>query len=766
MRNRRNDKGFTMMEMLVAVAILVILMGVAFLAVINYQRTMKRLELDKTAREIFVAAQNHLTMAQSQGLLEDLDSDDRGYHGEGAGADEYCLFVNGPDDYEYESTATILHLMLPPFSLDDTVRSGGSYAIRYNWKTATVRDVFYSDHSNMSNATFSSADYAKLFTSPRYDGDEAAKSQLRLDGYDGDRNKILGWYGGADLRKAQVDELVAPSIKIRNAEKLEVMLKLANLNIANTKIQLIMHGDTSGVDKLVKEFDISDFADDLTNRTATVCLDDITTAKGHFAEQEWCKGGEGKSIIPGENITLYARIYSNTELVKEATSARKHTNSLFGRIVDEKQAGLDPANPNIVKTATISNIRHLENLYGAVSGYDPSKVGKDGEDGATAARQTSDLRWKGSAKGFCEVIAEKDGKNANQVKVYLNGETTEPAKQTFVPVSPEYALTYYGQNLSVSGVAVDVSDAAGLFGKLLDKSSVQDLELVDCSVNTSADNAGALVGEAAGAIKLTNVVVHDSSGTVKSAIRAKTNAGGLLGKASNGTVKIDSCAASVFVNATGSGSVAGGLIGSASGNVTVEKCYAGGHTTNGTYVADAINVTAIANAGGLIGSANGVDVSHSYATTSVSGGNNVGGLVGSVAGGSIEKSYCTGLVVAREGATDAKLGAFAGAVSGVTLKNKDCKFFSIINEGMSAVPDATDPGVEAFDKTAKTYQAFFKGTEPAKPYDKTLADYYQNKYAFQTVKRLGGENVTGFVKTHYGDWPAPEVLVRNEKATS
>jgi hypothetical protein len=239
-----------------------------------------------------------------------------------------------------------------------------------------------------------------------------------------------------------------------------------------------------------------------------------------------------------------------------------------------------------------------------------------------------------------------------------------------------------------------------------------------------------------------------------------------LGEASSGTVKIDSCAASVFVNATGSGSVAGGLIGSASGNVTVEKCYAGGHTTNGKYVADAINVTAIANAGGLIGSANGVDVSHSYATTSVSGGSNVGGLVGSVTGGSIEKSYCMGLVVAREGATDAKLGAFAGAVSGVTLKNKDCKFFSIINEGMSAVPDATDPGVDAFDKTAKTYQKFFRGTADAKPYDKTLADYYQNKYAFQTVKQLGGGNVTGFVKTHYGDWPAPEVLVRNEKATS
>jgi hypothetical protein len=220
-------------------------------------------------------------------------------------------------------------------------------------------------------------------------------------------------------------------------------------------------------------------------------------------------------------------------------------------------------------------------------------------------------------------------------------------------------------------------------------------------------------------------------------------------------------------------------VGKITGESSVNASYAGGHTSDGKYLSvktgdKRVNVQGATNSGGLVGEAtfdaggagDKYGIYNSYATTSVSGRNNVGGLVGSVAGGSIEKSYCTGLVVAREGATDPKLGAFAGAVSGVTLKNKDCKFFSIINEGMSAVPDATDPGVEAFDKTAKIYQAFFKGTEPAKPYDKTLADYYQNKYAFQTVKRLGGENVTGFVKTHYGDWPAPEVLVPNEKATS
>ncbi|MBO7675100.1 MAG: type II secretion system protein, partial [Atopobiaceae bacterium] len=403
MRAKRLDKGFTMMEMMVAVAIMVVLMGVAFLAVINYQRTMKRLELDQTAREIFVAAQNHLTMAQSQGLLEGLDAGDRGYRDEDADGNDYDygLFANGSESFALGDYAKALNLMLPSFSLDDTVRLGGSYVIRYDWKSATVRDVFYSDHSSMSDVTFGSGDYDQLFGSPGYTGDEAVQSQSRLDGYGGDRNKILGWYGGADLKKASVESLSAPALTIRNAETLTVTVKPANITdftaAPGAKIQLIMHGDTSGVDKLVKEFSHADF---LVDPTPTLVLDDITVAGGHFAEQAWCQGGAGNSIIPGENITLYVRIYSNQELVREARSARKHTNSLFASIVDEKQEGAAS-----VKTANISNIRHLENLYGVESGYHPSAVGDDGKDGATAARQTSDLRWKGSAKGFCEVIA-------------------------------------------------------------------------------------------------------------------------------------------------------------------------------------------------------------------------------------------------------------------------------------------------------------------------------------------------------------------------
>ena len=59
----------TMAEMLIVVAIIAVLGGVAFIAVNNHQRTLGQLERDGIAKEIFVAAQNHLTMAAHEGYL-------------------------------------------------------------------------------------------------------------------------------------------------------------------------------------------------------------------------------------------------------------------------------------------------------------------------------------------------------------------------------------------------------------------------------------------------------------------------------------------------------------------------------------------------------------------------------------------------------------------------------------------------------------------------------------------------------------------------
>ena len=65
----RNNRGFSLVEMILVVAIIVILAGVSFVAVLRYQRSLDQVEKDGIAKEIFIAAQNHLSAAESQGYL-------------------------------------------------------------------------------------------------------------------------------------------------------------------------------------------------------------------------------------------------------------------------------------------------------------------------------------------------------------------------------------------------------------------------------------------------------------------------------------------------------------------------------------------------------------------------------------------------------------------------------------------------------------------------------------------------------------------------
>ena len=67
MQNNRQKKGFTLAEALIVIAIIAVLSAVIFVAVFAYLRSMTKLEYDNYAKEMFIAAQNHLSMAESQG---------------------------------------------------------------------------------------------------------------------------------------------------------------------------------------------------------------------------------------------------------------------------------------------------------------------------------------------------------------------------------------------------------------------------------------------------------------------------------------------------------------------------------------------------------------------------------------------------------------------------------------------------------------------------------------------------------------------------
>lgn len=723
-KNRRKG-GFTLAEMLIVVAIVIVLMGVAFVAVQNYQSSSTRLEFDTIAKEIFVAAQNHLTEAESQGLLDALGENKLGAEGTLTedtidGKQEVYYILN---DGIYDEA---LNLLLPNYAVDATVLAG-SYIIRYQPSSGTVLDVFYSRPGNptfltKSGTTFTEGEYGTLMTDGYRTGGERKR-----ENYNG---SVIGWYGGGEpIPKGE--RLRAPTFEVHNEETLWVKVTDQNTydSLPNDYlIKLIVIGKSSEAEKY---FDlINEKSDDgRVTDSYKITLDDITQKDMHFADLD---ANTTKTFIPGEDLEIKVVAYCTNTLANVAMSATKTTNSLFADPKSVMKNGSDVDNG----LASIANIRHLENLDAAVS-----KLEDSDDFAVTKANQIEDLSWTD--------FMAKTGKE-NTV-VYSSATPTE--KGCYYPVSPDHAIEYDGQNHSVLNLQVQHTGNAGMFGTL-EGSSIK------------------------------NVIVRNEveSGTDASLeIKGDGYAGGLVGYMKDGSVT--NCAAAVYVNG---GDAAGGLIGKAESGVTVSGCYAGGHTKDGKYLSATtagdearMNVIATGVAGGLIGDAGNTTISNSYSTCSAMGAT-AGGFVG-MGSGRISGSYCTGLV---SGTTE---GAFAGSLTGTATgcryfeiinerqnvdKNDKTKLIPGYHY-LTALGDGTDGSVEKIDKNIQIYNDFCGAKtswDAAEPYDSALETYYDSSFNFRTVLQLPFVEGTAksksatssdFVATHYGDWPAPEEFVFN-----
>ena len=69
MRKIRSNKGFSLVEALFVVAIIVVLGTVIIMSIVDHMRSLEKTENDGYAKTIFIAAQNHLTMADHEGFL-------------------------------------------------------------------------------------------------------------------------------------------------------------------------------------------------------------------------------------------------------------------------------------------------------------------------------------------------------------------------------------------------------------------------------------------------------------------------------------------------------------------------------------------------------------------------------------------------------------------------------------------------------------------------------------------------------------------------
>lgn len=807
-QRKRNNLGFTMAELLIVVAIIIVLSGVAFLAVQRYHRGMAQLERDSIAKEIFVAAQNHLTQANSQGYPGVTDF--------GKVEDEanniYYYVVN--DGFTWESTSAI-DQMLPFGAIEEHTRARGSYIIRYQSNPAVVLDVFYCPPEGQYAHQLAEGDYVKAMGLKDEIDDETGKvttnnREKRRDVSDWG-GAVLGWYGGAESLQTGA-EINAPDIRVENGDRLIVKVYDTNIDkrgvleggTEDVSLKLIVTGVTSKAQWAIALHVTPDYTRYTINETLneyTVVLDDITKEGMHFADlnTDLVPGDRKGKFIPGEDIVISAVAFSNKALTNVAYSREYTTNSLFADMEPDDET--EDATDNKVY---VDSIRHLENLDKAVSSLvnQSSEEVEDSENpyDIKKAVQTRDLDW-GAFK------TSIDATSPDNVQVFYDSELTVAG--CYKPVDLNYSLTYDGrveaadetleedpaltpepsgeeeskpdetlpERHSITGIKVnEYSDNAGVFGSVSAGCKINNLEIVNCDINATGSTgalAGALAGKLTG-VDVKNVVAFEApivkedgtEETVSSGITATGSAGGLIGSMNGGSV--EQCAAALFV--TGDAD-AGGLIGAISGTgARVEKSYAGGHTENGAYDPDKINVTGGANAGGLIGSAGGATVEKCYSTCSVKGAT-AGGLAGT-ASGEIRNSYCTGLVVGKD--EDAVVGAFAGVLTSGIDKVAGCKYFEIINGDLSALGTGSTEGlvVDALDADTKSYNDFVGGPgtwNAAQPYDEKLETYYKvagedstSRFNLRTVDQIDQETKKKSEKVHYGDWPAPEIFVTNE----
>ena len=754
-KNRLNKKGFTLAEVLVTVAIIIILAGVTFVSVAQYQKNLRLMEMDGTAKEIFIAAQNHLSVAKASGDLDrlaegtsmsgigtQLDSNSVSDYAGNAGGEYYYVIHNvtsGTENCTPSGSDAILEMMLPFGALDETVATSGNYAIVYELKSASVVAVLYSGAGNASfgNAAvinFSDEDVPKI--KDIYNDKSARKSYKK-----GDVTAIVGCYTGtAGSAAIPTETLEAPTLEVKNENKLHVLVREAK---DTDNITLVITGEQSGT--TARRLLDRKTGDGYTKTSGTfdVTLDDITgDGKYRFSqlinEGRFTPDVDGSDFIPGENIIISAIASSKTALATPKESAKYTVSSLFDDVNESTNSIGDTK-------VYIKNLRHLENLGVNVSGF-TAALGKGTTSGHynvvnITAVQKNDITMF-SFEGL-----------RNDQHIYGSGTFT----RTYIAANVGYPLSYDGgsyeiYDLTIAGYHAAGAEAnAGIFGTVTNALSVKNLVLRNDKIPSESisANAGMLVGKTSTNLMVAGVLAyyhedeynseHDSAVEVQ----ASQVAGGLIGLVDGGKLSVKNSAAAVYVEG---GTAAGGFIGSVSdaANGSIVQSYAGGHTRDGAYsTTDAVtNKPVLEDAG-----------RYNVQATQASG--YAGGFIGMTTDNvTMDAVYST----ASAYSTDSfKSGSFSG--------NTNANFGTANNYYAIGPHNGIDASA---DETAKAEIQTGQVRRLATPYDRKLIlkgsetehkTMDKTSYPLCTVRNLceGDTSVKDtdlpwFIKEHVGDW--------------
>lgn len=544
LKNRRKGKaGFTMSELLIVVAIVIVLFAVAVLSLVTIQKNLRQKELDSKAEILYVAAQNRMSELRAGGYESLYQYDENKDNGvakvglipldapeedaeDAITKDTLCYVVSANRVEVGKAAASVL-----PESSVDAELWNNHWVIEYDPESGSVYGAFYSEEE------ITSGDVST--TLPTYLNRMRVR-QTRLHS-----GAKIGYYGGARVISGTTDTL-KPDISIDNREKLTATFYCNNPYADELTFNIKVSDGRNEYVKVVKYSELRQ----LNSKTwyYTWVMDSLESEKTRFYNQTDHK------LACGTDITVTLSVESQNANVDGKSYTRK-TNSLL-RYAEGTPAG----------TALIAYGRHLQNLDEA------SHV----SDTITRAVQVSDLSF-----------ADDTADNEDWYSFY--------GDDTFTPITNKNLKSYDGYSevdnvkLYSSISNLHIKKAAqngdvGLFSTF--NGEIKNVTLTGMRIDNVGQNVGALIGSVSDTVKITNTRVYlsskkgdladietvDSPEKVQPWLEGKI-VGGLIGMVTKtGSVSVTDSSASTVIRADGG--AAGGLIGAVYHAATITDSYA------------------------------------------------------------------------------------------------------------------------------------------------------------------------------------------------
>ena len=522
MKNRakwNNTNGFSLLEMMVTVVVIVVLCALAMIPISKMQKDIRQTELDSRAEMIFTAVQNRMTRLQAAGQSDV-------YQSGREGVQKLSLNSQNADEARtllYVTSGSEAAAWLYPETEAEAELWNGHWVVEYDAKGGSVYAVFYSKEPMNCTAD----DFNKLRSRSYRVSEGGAK---------------IGYYGGDSVGAADTDSLHL-TVEVINREKLQIVAKCKSPRGVDLKFYATVT-DESG--NKTSEFEIKGTAGaagsadkiDVNGKTYTVTLtlDDLSEGK------RFCQQDRFKDLVPGENLTVTIRAKAdNTSLIEDARETVNNVNSLFAGV---RENGTD-------RTAVIKYGRHLQNLELEKSGL---KKENDQKKIVTAAVQETDISFGASWA--------------------LEYETRK-----FTPIENAQLKSYESTGgMAIYDLPVETTGDAGLFKTFT--GTLKNIRLVDAKI-TGKETVGGLVGKLTGETTIDGCQVYlknvKDKNIPKEQIFAEHTriggkvAGGLVGSTEGNTLTIQKSLAATVIRG---GDYAGGLIGNGGGNLSVKGSYA------------------------------------------------------------------------------------------------------------------------------------------------------------------------------------------------